>query len=60
MVLILIQLTGRCLRQIGYVLAFLQTLIDTDANYYLPAGFHIKGGEETEFLLKLEKKLIWN
>ena len=57
MVLILTQLAGWCSRQIDYVLAFSQAPIDTDVYCYLPAGFHIKGGNESDFVLKLEKNL---
>ena len=44
-VLTLTQLAGWCSRQIDYVLAFSQAPIDTDVYCYLPAGFHIKGGD---------------
>ena len=57
MVLILTQLAGWCSRQIDYVLAFSQAPIDTDIYCYLPAGFHVKGGDGTDFVLKLEKNL---
>ena len=57
MVLTLTQLAGWCSRQIDYVLAFSQAQIDTDAFCHLPAGFHIKGRDELEYVLKLEKNL---
>ena len=57
MVLILTQLAGWCSRQIDYVLAFSQAPIDTDVYCYLPAGFHVKGGDGTDFVLKFEKNL---
>ena len=56
-VLTLTQLAGWCSCQIDYILAFLQAPIDTDIYCYLPTGFHIKDGDNSEFVLKLEKNL---
>ena len=56
-VLTLTQLAGWCSCQIDYILAFSQAPIDTDIYCYLPTGFHIKGGDNSEFVLKLEKNL---
>ena len=55
MVLLLTTLAGRDSRQIDYVLAFLQAPIEADVYCYLPAGFHIKDGNDDEYVIQLVK-----
>ena len=57
MVLLLTTLAGWDSRQIDYVLAFLQAPIDADVFCHLPAGFHIKDGNDDEYVIQLVKNL---
>ena len=57
MVLLLTTLAGWYSRQIDYVLAFSQAPIDADVFCHLPAGFHINGGDNDEYVIQLVKNL---
>ena len=57
MVLLLTTLAGWHSRQIDYVLAFSQAPIDADVYCHLPAGFHIKDGNDDEYVIQLVKNL---
>ena len=48
-------LAGWYSRQINYVLAFSQSPSDADVFCHLPAGFHIKGGNNDEYVIQLVK-----
>ena len=56
MVFLLTTLAGWYSRQIDYVLAYLQAPIDADIYCHLPAGFHIKNGNNDEYVIQLVKK----